>query len=70
MSDIKRASVAFTPQVREDLEWLMNMRSLNQNDAVSRAIKVCAFVEREIEQGRNLIFENPETGLVERIRMI
>lgn len=70
MSEIKRASVAFTPQVREDLEWIMRTKSLNQNDAVSRAIKVCAFVERQIEDGHNMIFESPETGLTERIKLI
>ena len=70
MADQKRMTITFLAPTVEDIDWLAERTGLNQADTVNRSVRVHATVERELAKGRNLLFEDPETGITERVVII
>lgn len=66
----RRATVAFTPRAATDLDWMAENLGLRQVDAVNRAVRVYAFIERELAQGKKLAFVGPDDSSVETVNII
>lgn len=65
----RRATIAFTPRMTSELDWLMDHTGFKQVDVVNRAVNVYGLVEREIAQGKKLAFI-AEDGTVEIVSII
>lgn len=70
MAEAKRMTISFSAPVMDDLDWLIERRKESQTDTVNRSVRMHAMIERELAKGRNILFENPETGVTERIVIV
>lgn len=71
MAEQKRMTVTYLAPTVEDIEWLTDHTGLKQADAINKAIRFYATIERELAKGgKRLAFETIETGTVERIVII
>jgi hypothetical protein len=65
-----RITVALIPKAGEDLETLQERTGLSRTDIVNRAISLNAFIEDQVQAGKELLVRDPETGETLLIRFL
>lgn len=65
----RRATIAFTWQATNELDWLIENTGFKQVDVVNRAVSVYGLVERQVAQGKRLAFVS-EDGTVEGVSIV
>ena len=66
----ERITVAMVRKAGEDLETLQDRTGLSKTDIVNRAISLYAFIEDQVQAGKELLVRDPETGETQLIRFL
>jgi hypothetical protein len=65
----RRATIAFTMQATNELDWLTSHLQFKQVDVVNRAVNVYGMVERKAAEGKKMAFIS-EDGTVEIVSIV
>lgn len=58
----ERVTISLTSRVAKELRRLRSSTGLSKTDLVNRAVSLYALAERELDQGRELAFYDPQSG--------
>jgi len=58
----ERITVALVPKVAEELQRLQNRTNLSKTDLANRAITLYAFIDAQIDAGREVLIRDNKTG--------
>ena len=58
----ERVTVGLIAKVTEDLRCLVEDTGLSKTDVINRAISVYAYINKQLSNGQELVFRDPDTG--------